>query len=51
MMIEQKQKVSNYKNFQKLFPPNVCVYCGYIIDEQRDSSTTKCEHCLSKENE
>lgn len=52
-MIEQairEEKVSNHKIYKKLFPPIVCVYCGYIIDDHHDSSMTECEHCLNKEN-
>lgn len=49
VQVIKKQKVS--KNFQKLFPPIVCVYCGCIIEEQHESYLTKCNQCLSKENE
>ncbi|MCM3117474.1 hypothetical protein M3610_19570 [Neobacillus sp. MER 74] len=51
-MSEQEMKelkASNHKNYQKLFPPSVCIYCGSIIEDEHESSMTKCQNCLSKE--
>jgi hypothetical protein len=41
----------NYLKFYKDLPPKICIDCGYVIIEQHESYLTKCEHCLSKEND
>ena len=37
--------------FKKKLSPNICVDCGRKIEEEYESCFTKCDHCLSKENE
>lgn len=37
--------------FQKKLSPKICADCGNKIDEEYESYFTKCDHCLSKENE
>ncbi|MDQ0245177.1 putative Zn-ribbon and HTH transcriptional regulator [Bacillus fengqiuensis] len=49
--METKRTAPNYLEFYKNLPPKSCVNCGYIMIEQHESYSTKCEHCLSKGHE
>lgn len=46
-IIDSTTSITSYRNL----PPKICVDCGYKIEEQHESYLTKCDHCLSKENE
>ncbi|HWO97664.1 MAG TPA: protein YhfH [Bacillus sp. (in: firmicutes)] len=40
-----KQTNSNHLEFYRNLPPKLCVDCGYVVIEQHESRSTKCEHC------
>jgi len=46
-----QQTDPNDLEFYKNLPPKICVDCGYTFIEQHESYLTKCEYCLSKEDE